>query len=317
MKNKLAIFAALCGLFVMIAASAQTVAACREGLRLCVELILPSLFPFFVLSALLGKLGLPDMLGKRLAPLGEKLFHVSGAGCTAFFMGLLGGYPLGAAYIASLAESGQVSDREASRLLAFCNNSGPAFFVGALGTGVFGSVRIGLLLYAVHMAAALLSGLLFRGKRPASGSAVLPAPPLPLSKAIPEAVRQAASASLNVCGFVVCFAVFTGLLDAKGLLSLLAGLLAALTGQSLPWCRALLKGFFELGSGIGALRGLPPTPPNLALAAALMGWGGLSVHFQTLSLIADRDIKSAPHTAGRLLSAGLSFLLAYGLAFLL
>jgi len=317
MKNKLSIFAALCGLFVMIAASAQTVAACREGLRLCVELILPSLFPFFVLSALLGKLGLPDLLGKRLAPLGEELFHVSGAGCTAFFMGLLGGYPLGAAYIAALAESGQVSDREASRLLAFCNNSGPAFFVGALGTGVFGSVRIGLLLYAVHTAAALLTGILFRGKSAGSGSAVLPAPPLPLSRAIPEAVRQAVSASLNVCGFVVCFAVFTGLLDAKSLLSLFAGHLSALTGQSLPWCRALLKGIFELGGGIGALRGLPPSPPNLALAAALMGWGGLSVHFQTLALIADRDIKSAPHTAGRFLSAGLSFLLAYGLAFLL
>ena len=316
MKNKLAIFAALCGLFVMIAASAQTVAACREGLRLCVELILPSLFPFFVLSALLGKLGLPGLLGKRLAPLGERLFHVSGAGFTAFFMGLLGGYPLGAAYIANLTESGQVSDREASRLLAFCNNSGPAFFVGALGTGVFGSVQIGLLLYAVHMAAALLTGLIFRGKNNASDSAVLPMPPLPFSKAIPEAVRQAVSASLNVCGFVVCFAVFTGLLDAKGFLSLVAGHLAVWTGQSLPWCRALLKGFLELGGGIGALRGLPSTPENLALAAALMGWGGLSVQFQTLSLIADRDIKSAPHTAGRLLSAVLSFLLAYGLALL-
>lgn len=317
MKNKLSIFAALCGLFVMIAASDAATAACRSGLSLCVELILPSLFPFFVLSSLLGKLGLPALLGKQLAPLGKKLFHVSGAGCTAFFMGLLGGYPLGAAYIAELAENGQIDDREAAHLLAFCNNSGPAFFVGALGSGVFGSVRIGLLLYAVHMAAAMLTGFLFRRKSAVSGCPILPAPPLPLSRALPEAVRTAVSASLNVCGFIVCFAVFTGLLDAKGLLSLFAGHLAALTGQSLPWWRALLKGFLELGGGIGALRGLPPSPENLALAAAIMGWGGLSVHFQTLSLIADRDIKSAPHTAGRLLSAVLSFLLAYGLAFLL
>lgn len=314
MKNKLAIFAALCGLFVMIGASAQTVAACREGLRLCVELILPSLFPFFVLSSLLGKLGLPEQLGRRLTPLGEKLFHVSGTGCTALFLGLLGGYPLGAAYIAELAESGQISDREASRLLAFCNNSGPAFFVGALGTGVFGSAGIGLLLYAVHAVSALLTGMLFRGKDRTPESPVLPAPPLPLSRAVPEAVRQAVSASLNVCGFVVCFAVFTGLLDANGLLSLAAGHLSALSGQALPWCRALLRGFFELGGGIGALRGLPPAPMNLGLAAALMGWGGLSVQFQTLAMIADRDIKSAPHTAGRLLSAILSFLLAYGVA---
>ena len=122
------------------------------------------------------------------------------------------------------------------------------------------------------------------------------------------------SASLSVCGFVVCFAVFTGLLNANGFFSLLAGGLSSLSGQSLPWCRALLTGFFELGGGIGAMRGLAPTRENLALAAALMGWGGLSVHFQTLSLFADLEVKSAPHTAGRLLSAVFSFLLAYAMA---
>ena len=48
-----------------------------------------------------------------------------------------------------------------------------------------------------------------------------------------------------------------------------------------------------------------------------MGWGGLSVHFQTLSLIADREIESAPHTAGRLLSALFSYVLALGIGCLL
>ena len=253
MKNKLAVFAALCGLFVLITASAQAVQACRAGLRLCAELILPSLFPFFVLSALLAKLGLPAQLGERLAPLGRRLFRVSGAGCTALLMGLLGGYPLGAAYIAELCENGCVDEEEAGRLLAFCNNSGPAFFLGALGTGVFGSPRLGLLLYAVHVCAALLTGLLLRGRGPfAAEASPDAAPPLPFSKALPEAVRQAVSASLNVCGFVVCFAVFTGLMNANGFFSLLAGRLAALSGQPLPWCRALLTGFFELGGGIGA-----------------------------------------------------------------
>lgn len=318
MKNKLAVFAALCGLFVLATASDRAAAACRTGLSLCVELILPSLFPFFVLSALLGKLGLPALLGKRLAPLGRRLFRVSGAGCTALVMGLLGGYPLGAAYIAELCESGCVDEGEAGRLLAFCNNSGPAFFLGALGTGVFRSLRCGLLLYTVHVCAALLTGLLLRGRGPsAAESSPAAAPPLSFSRALPEAVRQAVSASLNVCGFVVCFAVFTGLMNANGFFSLLSGRLAALSGQPLPWCRALLTGFFELGGGIGALRGLPPTPVNLALAAGLMGWGGLSVQFQTLALIADTQIKSAPHTAGRLLSAVFGSVLALGLGRLL
>ena len=307
MKNRLAVFAALCGLFALLAATPRAVAGCREGLALCVELILPSLFPFFVLSALLGKLGLPLTLGRLLAPAARRLFRVSGAGATAFFMGLLGGYPLGAAYIAELVESGTVSPAEGGRLLAFCNNSGPAFFIGVLGTGVFGSLRYGLLLYAAHAAAALLTGLLLRARGNDAAEAMPePAPPLPFSKALAEAVRQAVSALLGVCGFVVCFAVFTGLLEEWGLLSLAAGLLAELSGQPLTWCRALLTGFFELGGGVGALRGLPPSPANLTLAAALMGWGGLSVHFQSLSLLADLPVDSRPHTLGRLLSAALS-----------
>ena len=307
MNNRLAVFAALCGLFALIAATPRAVAGCREGLALCVELILPSLFPFFVLSALLAKLGLPLTLGRLLAPASRRLFRVSGAGATAFFMGLLGGYPLGAAYIAELVENGAVSPEEGGRLLAFCNNSGPAFFIGVLGTGVFGSVKYGLLLYAAHAGAALLTGLLVRGQGcGAADAAPEGAPPLPFSAALSEAVRQAVSALLGVCGFVVCFAVFTGLLEEWGLLSLAAGRLSELSGQPLAWCRALLTGFFELGGGVGALRGLPPSPENLALATALMGWGGLSVHFQSLSLLADAPVDCHLHTLGRLMNAALS-----------
>ena len=35
----------------------------------------------------------------------------------------------------------------------------------------------------------------------------------------PEAVKQAVASILNVCGFVLCFSVMVGLLDAKGLFS--------------------------------------------------------------------------------------------------
>ena len=54
-----------------------------------------------------------------------------------------------------------------------------------------------------------------------------------------------------------------------------------------------------------------PTPLNLALAAAMVGWGGVSVQFQTLAVLADSNIKGALHRAGRLSSAVLSFCLAY------
>ncbi len=138
-----------------------------------------------------------------------------------------------------------------------------------------------------------------------------------LSQALPEAVRSAVRAVLTVSGFVVTFSVVTGVLDASGLLPALVGTLAARLGLELHFARALCTGVLELGTGIGAMQGLAPTPANLALAAFLTGWGGVSVHCQTAAVIAGTDIKSARHTVGRLLHGTVSALCMWVLANLL
>ena len=315
MKQKLPILAALCALFLLIVASDTAIERAAYGLRLCWELILPSLFPFFVVSSQLGRLGFPKLAGQQLAPLARRMFRTSGAGMTALLIGLTGGYPLGAAYIAELEERGEIGSEEAARLLGFCNNSGPAFLIGAIGTGIFGSSGIGLLLYLSHVLAAVLSGLLLRSRTGFDAPETAPplsAPPS-FARALSEAVRQSVPALLNVCGFVVFFTVFCGFLDAAGFLDALAARLALLPGLGEIQARSLLLGFWELGGGIGALRGLAPTPGNLALAAALVGWGGVSVQFQTLAVLADSKMKTSLHLAGRFMSAVIGAALAYGL----
>lgn len=314
MKNTLALIGSLCALAALIFSSPQVIASARDALALCASLILPSLFPFFTVSLLLSRLGLPQRLGRRLAPWAGTWFGVSGAGVTALLMGLAGGYPLGAAAVAELVSAGLADREEAERLLGFCNNSGPAFLVGAIGAGVFSSPAAGLLLYAAHVLAALLAGLLQRGRAISRHNTVNVSNGIPFYVAFPAAVKEAVSATLSVCGFVVCFSVLLGMLDTRGLLTRAAVALAALTGLETRAARALLAGFFELGSGVGALRGLPLTAGNLALAAALVGWGGLSVHCQTAAALADCELSLRRHTLGRLLSAVLSAAAAYLLA---
>ena len=316
MKNKFALFSAVAALFVLIAASEDVISCSRNALKICADSLLPSLFPFFVISALLSKLGLPNYLQKLLSPIAAKIFGVSGAGISALFVGLCSGYPMGAAYIAELYCDKTIGRSEAERLLAFCNNSGPAFVIAVMGVTVFKSAKVGLLLYTVHIFSALISGVLLRGKSSSSQLSLHPAPVLSFSQALPQAVKQSVISALNVCGFVVCFTVFTGLLDANGFLSLFSAKLSVLSGYELHWSRAAITGIFELGSAAALMNGLTPLPHNIALAAALLGWGGISVHFQTLALISDTDIKGTLHFAGRLLSAVLSYILAYVFALL-
>ena len=224
-------------------------------------------------------------------------------------MGLVGGYPLGAAYIADMRRQGLVSLEEAERLMGFCSNSGPAFLVGSIGAGVFGSARLGVGLYIIHVLAAAITGLFFRVDGKCRGNA--PAAPRESGGALIESVRQAAQSILSVCGFIVCFCVIIGLLDAHGIFSLLAGQLAQITGLELHAARAALSGFLELGSGIGSMRGLAVSPANLAIAAGIVGWGGVSVHFQTYAVLADSDIKGGLHLAGRLINCAVSATLGY------
>ena len=298
--------AAVGAVFLALAFSSGAVLeAARAALSLCAETILPSLFPFFVLSVLIIRLGLPRALGRRIGGAAGRLFGVSGAGITALPVGLLGGYPMGAACVAELLARGEIDGEEAGRLLLFCSNSGPAFLIGAVGAGAFASARAGFLLYAAHAGAALLTGFLLR--RPGGCRAAAdPAPAEPFAAAFPAAVQQAVSAVLTVCGFVVCFSVLLGLMETWGLFALL--------GICTPERRALLCGFFEIGSAVGAMRGLPPTPAHLALAAAILGWGGLSVHCQTAALFCDSSLSLRTHTQGRLCSALFSAGLAWVLA---
>ena len=291
--------------------------ACREALEMCGRLLIPSLFPFFVLSGFLNRIGLPGLLGRLLAPFAVQMFGVSGAGASAFVMGLLGGYPAGAAYIADLERSGSITAQEAERLLAFCNNSGPAFIVGAVGLGVFGSVRNGLMLYGVHVVAAFMTGLVFRGRRPCTEIQDLQLDTSDPSLALVGAVRQAVASILSVCGFAVFFSVLLRVLDAGGALSRLCGVIAALFDFEPRFVRAMLTGLLELGSGTAAMQGLRPCPESFALSAFLLGWGGLSVQFQTLAVLADSSIKGTLHFAGRLLSACIAALGAYVLGLLI
>ena len=303
--------AAVAAGFALIACSAEAMEAARASLQLCGEVLIPSLFPFFVLSGLIQELGLPSRLGRLAAPGMHRLFGVSGPGCAALILGLMAGYPLGAASAAGLVQRGEIKREEGKRLLGFCNNSGPAFLLGAAGAGVFGSAKAGILLYISHVLAALTAGFLFSCGRRGSGFE-RPSPLPPRSGALPAAVLAAVRNMLNVCGFVVAFGVVTGVLTAVGLLPALALDLSRLTGLEVSACRALLTGFFELGGGVGAMRGLAATPANLAVCAAIVGWGGLSVHLQTSAVAG--DMKTARHFAGRCLSAVFSCVFSYILA---
>ncbi|MBQ7713598.1 MAG: sporulation protein, partial [Oscillospiraceae bacterium] len=107
--------------------------------------------------------------------------------------------------------------------------------------------------------------------------------------AFPAAVRDAFASAWSVCGFVVIFAVILRFVTL-----------------ALP-ARPLLVGFLELTNGVLALRA---DRGGFVLCAVFLGWGGVSVHAQTLSVLDGTDLSPRLYLWGKMTQAALSAPLA-------
>lgn len=313
--------ALLCCALALICWPKEISAAVRSGLGLCYNVIIPSLFPFFILSSLVISLGLAGYLGRLLEPVMRPLFHVSGSCAAALALGFIGGYPVGARSALTLYESGQCTKTEAERLLAFCNNSGPAFILGVVGAGIFADSRVGILLCVTHAAASVCVGLLFRFYhwRDRDSREPRPSPPIAAQRftsAFTGAVKDSLASVLNICAFVVCFTVIIQLCFRSGILPALAELLGRLLaplGFTQAWAERLLTGALELSSGVSTLSGDGSLAGKLSMAAFMLGWAGVSVHCQVLSFLGSSGLNIRAYIGGKLLhgvlSAGLTALL--------
>ena len=308
----------LCATLALLADPQAALEAARNGLELCGNMIVPSLFPFFVLSSLVVDLGLAGYLGRLLEGAMRPLFRVNGACACALALGFIGGYPVGARTAISLYQNGMCTRTEAQRLLAFCNNSGPAFILGVVGAGVFASSRAGVLLCLAHALASVCVGILFRfypgdgkDRRGREGRAAPQFRARRFTAVFTGAVKNSFQSTLNICAFVIFFTVVLQMLVTTGVLpgtARLLGLLLSPLGLTEEWARRLLTGLVEISSGVWTLTGEGTLGGRLAMAAFLLGWAGLSVHCQVLSFLGDSGLSARTYLAGKLLHGGLSAL---------
>lgn len=280
----------------LLLCSADAAQAVRDALALCVQSVIPALFPFFVVSSLFIDLGCAAVLGRSLAPIMRWLFGVSGAGGTAFLLGIIGGYPVGGRTAGELYRSGQCEREECERLLAFCNNAGPSFILGIAGLGCFGSVRVGAWLYLIHVGAAVMVGLLFRSTSRQMGRPEKTETPR-WADALIEAVRGGAMSMVNICAFVVFFLV-------------ILRLFSRFTGIQ----HGAILGIVEMTNGI--LR-LANDRRGFIWAAGLLGWGGLSVHCQTAAVLSGSGLSLKRYFIGKALQAAISMAAAWPVSLLL
>lgn len=268
----------------------------KSGIKICLESALPALFPFFVASALLTETGGIWYLTRALYKPFWRLFGLEADGASALALGMLGGYPVGPATISTLLRDRRITCSDASRLLGFCSIASPAFCINLCGILLFGSAGLGFLLYLVQVIAALLSGLMLTHRPKCKEPPSIPAPPKGKQRTFAacfcRAVMEAAKTSITVSAFLVTFCV-------------LLALLAPVLGDTWQW--PIIASLAEVTTGAVLLPALHlPTYLLLPLVSLLLGFGGLSVQFQTHAFMEPYDVPMRRYTIGRLLQALLS-----------
>ena len=291
MKQRVITVFLFCAMGLLLVFSAQAAQASRLALQLCAYSVIPSLFPFFVLSSLFVTLSPSILFPRAVSRVANRVLGCGDEGVSVFFLGILGGYPLGARTIAQMYKKGRLRSESAQHLLLFCNNAGPAFILGMVGLGRFNSLRIGAYLYLIHVFCAALLGILLPKKQPVTATPHLSVSTPSFASALVDSIAGAGSSMVQICSFVVFFVT-------------LLQLLIHLTGISHP----LLLGFVELTNGVMQLE---TTRFDFSLAAALLGWGGISVHLQTAAALQDTPVHFRRYLLAKAAHAILSFCIAF------
>ena len=275
------------GIFLLILDGKTALSGAQSGVTLCLMTVIPSLFPFFLLTNVVTG----SLLGMELAPLQPlaKLFGLPKGGESLLIPALLGGYPMGAQAISTAYARGQLSRRDASRMLASCNNAGPAFLFGIMAP-LLPEPWMAWSLWGIHIASAVIISAVF----PISTQEIEPSPKASLSLA--QSMKSAVAAVGCVCGWVICFRVVSAFLSRWFLWRL------PVTGQ------ILLTGLLEMVGGCSQLALIESTAVRYLICAGFLSIGGLCVTMQTMSVV--QDLSFQYYFPGKAIQALISVLLA-------
>ncbi len=254
-------------MLVLILDSKTAWQGCEAGISLCIQNVIPSLLPFMVVAPVFaGELSRKKL--RWLHPLWNRLKLPPG-GSGLLITGCLSGYPVGAQCITAAQQRKQISPADATRLMGFCCNCGPGFIFGICG-GFFASKLDALMLWLIHIASAMLVGLMLPGS-PASQDAITQDTPTKITTSLAKAVRSMA----QVCGWVVIFRCLLEFAEKWALRWLC------------PELSLIISGALELTNGCCRLPEVDSQALRFILCEAMLCFGGICVYMQTKSLAKD------------------------------
>lgn len=296
----------------------ESLAAAVNGINLWIFVVMPSLFPFFIVSDLLISLKVPENIARLFSPAARLLFNTSGYGAYVFIMSIFSGYPAGAKITAQLIEDGKISSREGEKILTFSSTSGPLFIIGAVGAGMLGSTSAGYMLFACHILGAIFNGMFlkifykestdkinakYNGMMKSSGKGDM----------LSQAISNSLYISGLIGGYIILFSVIIKLLDKISLFNYLSNFLDIFLPYNLSMIfSGIFKTSLEISNGCKLISEMPMNfDLKLIIASFIIAFSGFSIIGQVSSVIRKTSINLGKYILSKIMHGVFSALTCY------
>lgn len=260
---------------------------CFTGFALWAECVLPSLFPFMVLSLILAKTGIAERASLPLKKAADK-FNLPPSAAACFILSAVSGYPAGSRMLAEFYDRGTLSGSDCRKLAPLCSTSGPLFIIGSVGFKTFGDKFLGFKIFAAHLLSVALISLVYCRFFCKKEKSLPPKPPVKSGNVLYDCFYGAVVSVAAAGGFIAFFYVvaqflcdFNILLPLEKFLNLFAEKNAA---------KAICIGLAEATSGCRLLAN-SPSPAKGAIAGFMITFGGFSIILQQLSYLTKTGVK--------------------------
>lgn len=307
MKRKLKyVFLCLCLLAfaaAVIIYPERYVTRCFQGFAMWAECVLPSLFPFMVITLIFVKTGIAEKASLPLKKVTGKLkFPPAAAAC--FLLAVCSGYPAGSKVVAEFYESGAISKSQTAKTAYLCSASGPLFIIGSVGFKMFGDKVYGVKILLCHLIAVISVSLVISLFSNDGGNNAVKKAPTPDKNVLYNSFYGAVTAVCTAGGFIAFFYVVACFCaDFSLFLPLEKFFNIFMDGQT---SAALCSGLIEATTGCRALAATGGKLP-VALAGFLVTFGGASILLQQLSYLIPAGVNPFKFAAVKLIQAVICF----------
>lgn len=269
-----------------------------EALKVFINTLFPSIFPFFLVSDLLISYNFPNTLNRYLKEVTKKIFHVEGASSFVIIMSMLSGFPSGAKYIKTLLDKNLINIDEANYLIIFTHFANP-LFVLTVTKGLFKNTQLSYIILICMYLSNLILGFIIRPKQVKSNKKSLETLKIPnfstnLTSSIISSLKLLAIILGNTCFFYIVTGLIMKLFHHNQLITI------------------LINGFFDITRGITSLTNLSGfTILKSILILTFLAFGGININMQVASIISNSNIKYSNFLIGRICQCAISITLFF------